>query len=372
MKKLVLIAFVAVLTLGACSKNIVPQKNDHAISFATYSPKAVEQVSKAAAGSVLSGTNFAANAAINVYAWNSGNTAFAQSATAPNFMNNDGTTGSVVTLSANPGSTPSSNYTPIKFWPTDEDNNLLSFIGFYPAGATPGYTLNWTGAANVVNANITVPAATASQIDFMASDVVNDQKYSATTPAGNVQLNFHHLMTQVKVLVKTDAETDAILSAGAGAPVLTVSAIRFLDIKNKGVLTTTYSAGTTTHAMAANGETTETYVFSPATPLDLVGTSTTAKFLPSGNTTATENDAFMLVPQALVANAQQAEITYKITYADATFNETTVAVDLYDGSVKTWGQNKRINYTFVISLHPITFTTSLSDWEDVNPDPFNF
>ena len=28
----------------------------------------------------------------------------------------------------------------VKFWPSDEANNLLSFIGFYPAGAVTRYT----------------------------------------------------------------------------------------------------------------------------------------------------------------------------------------------------------------------------------------
>ena len=374
MKKFTIFAAIAVFVFGACSKYDVKQKDTRAIGFGTYVPTST----KAAAGSVLSGTTFAANAQINVYAWNTGASAFAQSTTAPNFMKNDGASGnsSVVTLSGTPASVPSSNYTPVKFWPSDEANNKLSFIGFYPADAAPGYTLTWTTSGDVVNGSITVPAASASQIDFMVSDVVNDKTYSNTTAgggtAGNVPLKFNHLMTQINVKVKTDAATDAFLGAASNAPTLTVSALSFTTIKNKGKLTTTYNTGTSTHVMAADGATTETYVFSPSSPLNLKNTSTAAKYLPGGGATAAIGDAYLLVPQALAAGAQKVSVTYRIDYTDGTFSTQTVTKDLYDGSVKTWGQNQKIVYTFVIGLKPITFTSDLVDWTTVEADPFNF
>lgn len=372
MKKISLLAALAVLVFGACSKYDVKQKDTRAIGFGTYVPTST----KAAAGSVLSGTNFAANAQINVYAWNTGASVYAQSTTAPNFMNNDGQSvaghGSVVTLSASPASTPSSNYTPVKFWPSDEVNNKLSFIGFYPAGANPGYALTWTTSGDVVNGSITVPAASASQIDFMVSDVENDKVYSGTTN-GNVALKFHHLMSQILVKVQTDAATDVFLNAGGTPHTLKVSALSFTAIKNKGKLTTTYNTGASTHTMAVDGATTETYVFSPASPLDLKGTSTAAKYLPGGGGSAAIGDAYLLVPQALAAGAQKVSVTYTITYPDGTPTQTmTVTKDLYDGSVKSWGKNQKITYTFVIGLKPITFTSTLTDWDNVNVDPFSF
>ena len=98
MKKFTIFAAIAVFVFGACSKHDVKQTDTHAIGFGTYVPGST----KAATGSILSGTNFEGGAEINVYAWNTGNSAFAQSTTAPNFMNNDGVTaaghGSVVTL----------------------------------------------------------------------------------------------------------------------------------------------------------------------------------------------------------------------------------------------------------------------------------
>lgn len=379
MKKFTILAAIAVFVFGACSKHDVKQTDTHAIGFGTYVPGST----KAATGSILSGTNFEGGAEINVYAWNTGNSAFAQSTTAPNFMNNDGVTaaghGSVVTLSGTPASVPSSNYTPVKFWPSDEANNLLSFIGFYPAGANPGYTLTWTNTGNVVNGSITVPAASASQIDFMVSDVVNDKTYSNTTAGGgtlgNVPLKFHHLMTQINVKVKTDDTTDEILDSGTSSPTLTVSALSFTFIKDKGKLTTTYAAGSSTHTMAVDGTTTQTYVFSPSSALNLKGTSVSGseKYLPSGGTTlANPGDAFLLVPQALAAGAQKVSVTYKIEYSDGTESEQTVTKDLYDGSVKTWGQNQKIVYTFVIGLKPITFTSDLVDWTTVEANPFTF
>ena len=223
----------------------------------------------------------------------------------------------------------------------------------------------------MVNGSIMVPAASASQIDFMVSDVVNDKTYSNTTAgggtAGNVPLKFHHLMTQINVKVKTDAATDAFLGAASNAPTLTVSALSFTTIKNKGKLTTTYNTGTSTHVMAADGATTETYVFSPASPLNLKNTSTAAKYLPGGGATAAIGDAYLLVPQALAAGAQKVSVTYRIDYTDGP-SAQTVTKDSY-GSVKTWPEPEIIvifNWSQAHYLH-----LGSVDWT-TEADPFNF
>ena len=371
MKKSIFLAGLALLALASCGKHEVMQNESRAIAFGTYAPKAT----RAADGSVLTGTNFAANATINVYAWNTGENAFAEGTTAPNFMKNDGGTGNgtVVTLSDTPATKTSSDYSPVKFWPGDEASNNLSFIGFYPSG-TSAYTLTWTNAGNVVEGSITVPAASASQVDFMASDVVNDKDYS-TSDGGNVPLKFHHLMSQVLVKVQTDSITDAFLNdTESGVTSVTVSALTFTNILDKGKLTTDYAGGTTTHTMTSDGATTQTYTFSPAAALDLKGTSTAAKYIPSGNAAAATGDAFILVPQTLAAGAQKVSVTYKITYDDGTDSgDQTVTKDLTTAAVSEWEQNQKIVYTFVVGLHPITFTADITaDWTETTVDPITF
>ena len=359
MKKYFVIAAAAALVLGACSKNIIDvTSTGNVIGFSTYSPTPTK-----AGGSFVTGTNFngvnADDQLIGVYAYNTGSATYADATHTPNFMSDV-----KVKLLAN-GDSPSTEYSPIRYWPTDEANNKLTFFAYYPNLA--GNNITKTAGTGLVDFSFTIPNTYATDdIDFMVADAVVDQVYSSNT--GVVPFVFRHQLTQVNFLVKTD-NTDANTT-------INIKSIKVKQIRTKGDLTSTYSAGTAT-GWDNRTSPTDFTIYSGSQAL-----TTTAQQIAQTNTgyfcgTADNAYSYLMIPQILgddiVVEIEYDVVTDGVTTTNKFVGDNAKKLNSVTGTTITaWNKNQKINYTFVVGLKPIEFTASVTDWADADEGTLTF
>ena len=127
--------------------------------------------------------------------------------TTPNFMNNQQAT----------YSSSSWNYSPVKYWPTN-DNDNLSFYAYYPyRGSDDKDTIQAISSLegdskNPLKIAYCCPKA---NIDLMASQKIENKKYSTDTDGDKVSFKFQHLLARVKF-------TFTYIGEGAYHPVIHV------------------------------------------------------------------------------------------------------------------------------------------------------
>lgn len=348
MKNLAIIASLAVLSLAACSKNEVYSDTsmENAVSFTTYAGRALTKAN----GSLVNGSNFSGsdNQHIGVYAWHKNGEAF-QGNEDPNFLRNVD-----VTL-ANNGSSASTSYANLQYWPKDADaatfKNVISFVAYYPYGdahisATPAKGL---GAYNfIVDSDVT------KQTDFMTSDVKADIT-KAESDGGAVSFAFHHQLTKVQFYMNKAADY--------GSTVISVKDVKLTQVKTTGTLTTVYDPATneTSAVWAAQG-----------TPVDF-DMLTAAKTLgTAGAKLDADSDAytFLMLPQTL-GDEVLITIDYTVKTGDYATVEESASVKLNTAVIGTepltaWNANQNIKYTFTIGLDAISFKASAAAWDAIS------
>lgn len=361
MKKFFIIAVAATLVLGACSKNLIPSNTNHEIGFKTYSATPTSK----AGDSFVTGTNFsevtAANQVIGVYAYNTLAANF-NDTQAPAFMNDV-----AVTLAGN-GATASSSYSPIRYWPTDEDNNKLSFFAYYPN--ITGNGIAKTATTGLVDFSFTIADTKAvNDVDFMVADAVVDQAYSTNT--GVVPFVFHHQLSQVNFFVVTDEEDPNT--------VVNIKKIKVYGINTKGNVTASYASATTTTAWSSLSTPVDFTIFEGSAEL-----TTTAKQIGEGESGAYYCDvangdySYLMIPQTL-GNEVVVDVVYDVVTDGVTTTNTftgakakvlnTVTAGVPAAAITSWAKNQKINYTFVIGLHPIQFTATVeTGWTPIAAD----
>ena len=340
MKKFLFIAATAALVLSAaCTKTEVTRSMDeeHLIGFGAYAGRSID--TKASSDNfIASGTTFSAtNQHIGVYA-------IAGNGTAADFMKDVD-----VTLVGN-GATASQTYSPLKYWPKDEtvDANKLSFFAYYPYNGA-GITRTNLCTSRWGSIDFTAQGAAADQIDLMVSDAVLNQYYS--TNSGVVPFVFHHALSRVIFYFKVDSDYHT-----AGTDIV-VTDVKLSNIKTTGTftLTGTYASST----WAANA--TPVATFSPAYPATYL-TTTAAPTYADGN-------VFLMVPQYI---EDAAILTVDYTVEDIathvkTNNTATVQLNTIEAggaAVTTWTKNMNIVYTITLSLKPIKFTATVTNWDE--------
>lgn len=381
MKKFFLIAAAAVVAFASCSKNESPvvENQDKAIGFNTYTGRAVTKADDTFIPKSQTWLN--QGKAFGVYAYNTLDVPFTGTQITKVFMDDEPVTfnGSSATEA---GTYVNYRYTNKKYWPNDEDNNLLTFWAYYPQGAlTKGFEAN----------DFTVKTVPAQMVDLLLADVKEDQTYTKAKKEGTVGVvpfTFHHALTMVKfkVVAAEDYGTTTIILNN-----LTIKA------KKSGTVTPSFTAASgdtpsaTAFTWAATGDVAD-FVLATNVEVKKAGawlpSNTAASTTTAGNdqtgsdatTTAVDcpaEDAFLMIPQDLVAvvngndqaNAEEtpivtAVIKYTVKSADGTEVENNVTVGLKTADVAVWAQNKNIVYTFTIGLKPIEFTATVADWAD--------
>jgi hypothetical protein len=337
---LIAAAALIALTAVSCSKNETDENTspENAVGFGVYT-----LVSKADGGYFVDGTthsNIPNGKSIGVFGYvlNGTNWATSGASTNPNMFNDV-----MVTATADNGS--AFTYSPTRYWPSSTSYKL-SFYAYYPYGSGMGITPTVT--TGMGSYAFTTKDDPAQQVDFMVSDLAVDKSKAAGNPAdGNVVLNFHHMLCQVKATVSLASE---VLN-NPGYKGYSITSLTITNVKKSGTLTPSYN--TTTNATEYSWATSGT----------------------SGNytiTTGTNQDkVLLLIPQALQAGAQII-VKYTLTFnyssdktdtsKDVTYEGTLITDDLNSGTVTSWERNKIYNYTITLTMNKILFSTDVTNW----------
>lgn len=329
------------LIAASCSKNDVSENttSENAIGFGTYSLSTKADANYFVDGS-SSHSNIPNGKAIGVYGYviNGSTWATSGSTTAPNLFDNVETT-----ATSDDGSTFS--YSPWRYWPTSTAYKL-SFYAYYPYGTGTGITPSVT--TGMGSYAFTTKSAPAEQVDFMVSDLAADKSKAADNPTdGNVQLTFHHMLSQIKASVTPASE----ISSNPGYVGYSITSIKVKNVYSTGTLTPTSNGTTTSFGW------------------DNLGGNTTSEF-DMNNGTGNEN-ILLLIPQTIPSGAT-IEVNYTLTFnysgnVSASRDKTKDIV--YAGNVKNatltgaWDINKIYNYTISVSLDHITFSSTVTAWE---------
>jgi hypothetical protein len=335
MKKFFLIAAAAALVLSACSKNNVSENTSeaNAITFGTYTGRSV---TKADADAILSGTEFPTGKHFGVYGYLINGLFKDATAPKPSFMN------PYDVNYAGPATATT------KYWPSN-DALKLTFYAYYPYGNSNVTPLVTSGLGSYT---VTVPTTSASQPDFMLTDVVPDQTYDATNSdtKGVVNLLFRHMLTKVQVAAKIDA------SNALDGTVIKIKSVTFSGIDNVVNVTPSFdgTSGKTTFGTDNAGSTATTYT------ADLG-----SEALTTGGTTPTLANTLLLAPQDLTNG--KLTIVYTVTSNDGTTPvEITKVIDLKDYTSGKWVSNESVLYSFTINIfdttRPIKFTATVAEW----------
>ena len=353
MKKYLILAAVAAVTLAACAKVETVQNalvdDNIPIVFSNYAPKSLV---KADAGYYAASTTLVPNTDFDVWGWSTPNGTDFTGSNGTKFMG-----WYTVTYKDGGATDGTKNAYPdgYRYWPSGDSPDWLSFYAYYPSKTELGITPPADGLGVF---SFTAKATAAAQVDFMVADVVPNKVYSNSSN-GTVPLTFRHMLTKVQVKFKT---TEAV--AGDPNTTVKITGATFNKIHNTGTLTSSYN-GTATSTVWSGVSGTETY----------------AVAYPSGALTATAStvadaDIFLMVPQTMLAkteaNAQYLEISWTVTTSGVT-TENTAKLYLDDcvstdgGTVNAnldWEKNHSVTYTVTVGPQPILFTATVENWTE--------
>lgn len=368
MKKSILFAAAAALTLASCGKNevFVPVQEDIPVGFSNYAPRAI---SKANDSMVDSGA-LPTGAQIGVFGYSTATdnltTGFT---TKPEFM-----TDALVNYGSNTSATATST-TPVRYWPKTI-TNLLSFYAYYPRESARISGKPTASTSGMGTLTFTQAGAVEDMEDFMISNVANDQYYfkeGDTDPAsvndngvkavnGVVPLVFNHMLTKVNFKFRTVSDYSA-----DNVTIKVKSAKIAKETLSEVVITPSFTAGaagslgTTAFAYSSN----TAYAADVTIPFSADQTLNTTATLNNG-TAVTQTD-FLFVPQTL-SNDVKVTVVYDIDQ-DGTVTENTATVQLNkvkngsDQFITEWGINDFVTYIFSIGLKEIKFSGSVNNWD---------
>ena len=372
MKKYMILAAAAALTLAGCAKVETYKVNDGAnvITFSNYAPKAL---SRAAAANYAESTNLINGADFDVWGWYTAN--------GTSFTGSNGTAffsdWYTVTYQTGGDSNGNANAYPDgkRYWPSGDTPDWLSFGAYYPSNAT-GIT---APAAGLGAYSFTAAAAAANMVDFMVADVVKDKTYENCTPTqGTVPFVFKHMLTRVQFKFKT---TQDVVDNGT---VIKVTDVKIYNAKTTGTLTSAFDGSATTTTWSAQGTPSASPYEVFVNGADINNFQLTATAAPATNAAA---DIFLMVPQAMVDKAGT-DPQYLVVEWDMTTDGVTThnSKTLYfKNDLKTtdnitapeaamnldWAKNASITYTLTIGPKPILFTATVANWDAETNGYFN-
>lgn len=331
------------LALFSCSKGNELEEYQKPVEFRGYTAHSVTK----ADGSFVTGNELPAGQSFGVYAYNTGwSQTFNPSADSVSsygkFMADV-----QVTYNGEGASSPENYPYVYRYWPNSKESNRLAFFAYYPYNGTD---IIKTGFADFT---FTVQDSPASQIDFMLSDVVDNQMYgaagSAHTSVDVVDLKFYHMLTQVRFKGKTDAPAGAIVI---------ITDVQLVDVINKGTLAPNVAAASS--VWTPDETSTATY---KVTLKDIALPSTADNPEAKAVAIAEDNQTLLLLPQT-ISGASKLSITYSIKTTTPARTITQTEEIALKSLLEKWDRNNQIVYTINIGLHPIEISAKAEDWAD--------
>ncbi len=344
MKRIFLFAAATAVALSSCSKNEVAEMPDsakNAIGFGTYVGSATKATAETA---FVDGDVFAIKA---YYTAQKGITA--TDATLASFMDNQ-----IVTAAVVGDATPTWSYSPIKYWPNN-DNDMVSFFAVTDATSTAPATLEVNGTAT--SFTIAGPAT-----DIMISSVLNAKKQDAA-----VSFVFQHTMAQLNFTAKlakaleTDSETNDKTTVKVKS--LTVD---YGTAKIAGDGTFTYdntkaNSGSWGEGVAERAD-------------DVFDADATAPSNTGIGTELNETDVtvigepLMLLPTT-TANEYTVTVVYTVATVDADKDTNNSSIDnTCTFKITPNAMNTKYTYNLEIGLTDVKVTGSFGDWTEATTD----
>ena len=383
MKKTIILAAFAALTLGACTKvETVETKAPEAVTFGVYVPKATQTKVGGEAGSQTTiSLGKAAGPGFGVFAFYSDNSTGgttndynpSSSNFIPNFMWNQQVKGNGDGSAAATAWT----YSPVKYWPneynssvTDQGIDKLTFFAYAPwvdadkstgevEGETEGITHVSSNALTVGDPTLTyvMPSDVANLVDVLYADATNLK--NLTKPAGNtaVLFPFKHALTSVVFRVQTYIDgvnnTSNLEDTGAavdGATKVTLNEIYFdgTSIVPSGTLNIATGVWTPTEA------TSKTY-----------SKTSLAHDVTATKTDVTEMNPIMLIPNGAPTN-YNVRVVYSVKTTDGNLSTgySTVNNDIKNTINLTLQAGKKNIVDLVLGLYTVKVSASVTDWEN--------
>ncbi len=382
MKKFFTLAAVAALVLSACAKveTVKVGSEDVPVVFGAYSGRNANITTKAAP--IANVANLASAGGFGVFAYYTGNTAYASADVEANFMWNQNVT------STDSGA--SWTYSPVKYWPNNDSNTTngsatwtdkVSFFAYAPftavtsankttgsTGATVGIT-KVTGNATTItteNPTITYVVATnpAQSIDFLYSDsaTIDLQKQSVT---GKVTFDFKHALTRLGFTV--EGVFDETSAGSNDVDSNTKIFIKSLSVTKAGGVSTGGTFDLKTKAWTPSGSFAPLAISAANVPDALktgAGVTTTAVNL------LNDGEYFMLLPDAAAAN-YEINIVYDVVTTDAWLKEgnSTITNNITKKASIKLEQGKAYTIALQLGMTTVKLAASVTDWTDGAADP---
>lgn len=362
MIKLMSLGFIG-LALLSCSKGDSEPEYQKPIEFSSYTGRSVTKAN----ASFVSGSIIPNGQKFGVYAYNTGTVETFDPESVSDygkFMSNIPVTYNGSQTSTTDASNPEKYPYATRYWPNSKESNRLAFFAYYPFD---GVGIEKTGFADFT---FTVQDTPASQVDFMISNVVDNQMYGAAgsthTSTDVVDLKFYHMLTQIKfkgIADVTGVPSDVNVS-------IKIKELALQNILNSGTLSPVLNMETEEPVWTL-GNTTKDYSIALKNmnlPTD------EAAFI------AEDNQILLMIPQGLATDEGFAKlsVTYTVTIPSPTNSsetqeiEQTAIIDLSKAKenkengtiINAWARNQQIVYTLRIGLRLIDFSADVADWED--------
>ena len=357
MKKYLILAVVALVASAACTKvESTVEAPDRAIAF-----QVANYVPQTKAGEV----KFDEAKSFYTYAWFHPETGAAQA-----FMTNETIKWQTTTNQWAADRT--------YFWPKTGYVNFFSYAGTPVPVVTDG-SATYTGKTIAITDDAMLASAAYRYASANSDSNVYGLQYGASnTDVKGVPTLFHHLLSQVTVIVKFDASDVADTKNKWD---LTVNSLA-LSYKNTGSLTVTFTDPTTTGQAWPFGS--AAYNWTPSADPNTALNATVTASVGAVQTTVAPNvsagltffDAVTVLPQDLTAaTGSDASIalnyTLKHYYNDVEQIYETVnlpAIKLTDftvESINAWNMNYK--YTYTITIKPnktVTFDPAVEPWQE--------
>ena len=358
MKKVLIFAAAAIMMVG-CSKDQVVSEmpQDNAINFGMYFGRDAQ--SRAA----IMNTTDLESQSFGVFAYYTDGAEY-NGTTSPNFMFDQ-----KVTYSAGNWT-----YTPLKYWPNDDDDRL-SFYAYAPHREQskgnitfPAFDKTSTGAPSLT---YTLAENLANHVDLLWATPVKDQATNGLTQTttGKVKFTFNHALSRIgfkavavidEVNGENTGDVDNINPHGKEVASGTTITIDEIVLKGKfhqgGVLS--LEDGTWTSKVAADAE---TYTWGAG------------QLIAGHNVTKTkevviEDDSYLTVVPQLADTEKdlQITVTYTVTTADGALAggksvvQSTVTSDAFDFEFR---QGYAYNFVLHIGLTSVKFSAEVSNWD---------